>query len=193
MANKVKRKFLLLWAKALAICISLLGTFICTHVAVGGQKQETVSQDTPAVTAPNDPIKLKKIRMGSSTSREFRKESSEEYTLNEITVQPPTAAPNIPQVEKSKNVEKSVIREVYGNVQIGKADAGSEKKPALSSGEPGQVHRTKSPDGNEIAIVYGPGSVTKVKESKSVEKVNIPQVYGNIQISNPEDKVKKKP
>jgi hypothetical protein len=193
MANKVKRQLLMLWAKALAISISLLGTFICTHVVVGGQRQETVPQDTPAATTPNDPIKLKKIRIGSSASREFRKESPEEFTLSEKTPYSPTAASGISQVQESKSVENSLIREGYGNVQIGKTDTGAEKNPPLNSGNTGQVHGTKSPDGSEISIVYGPPSVTKVKESKSVEKAKIPQVYGNIQIINPEDIGKKKP
>jgi hypothetical protein len=195
MANKVKRKFLLLWAKTLALCISLLGAFICTNVAVGGQRQEveTAPQATPVDTSQNMPIKIKKIRIGSSTSREFRKETSEEITIKETTVPPsPPIAQNMTQVKESKNVGNLVIKQVYGNIQIGKKEDGSGTKPAGDSRQSEQVQSSKSPNNKDIVVAYGPPA-TKVKETKSVEKVSVPQVYGNIQIGKPEDVAPKKP
>jgi hypothetical protein len=76
------------------------------------------------------PIKIKKIRIGSSASREFRKETSEEITIRETTVPPfQPVGPPATKVKETKSVEKVSVPQVYGNIQIGKPEDFAPKKP----------------------------------------------------------------
>lgn len=155
MARKIKRRLLLLWTRILAICITLLGSFICLKVAVGGSEQGAEVASTATANVPDS-------RLPAATQKTTAKKVVVEKDPGRSEVK--QVYGNIALLGEKTNNKKSVYQDVAEKpIENYLAKARPEKKTVEQ-----KPATEKAPSPKEVAAAYVPADGGTVKQKNGL-------------------------